>query len=642
MSLLAPAALALGLLAVPIILLYMLRLRRREELVSSTLLWQQLVRDQAANAPWQRLRRNLLLFLQLLILAALVAALARPVLKVAGLTAGRTIVLLDASASMQATDGGERPGLTRYDAARDEVAQLIAGLSGDNRLTLIHVGRVPTVLAADTNDRRLLLDTLSNASVENAAADWNAALALAGAAAQGAGNAEIVIVSDGGLQPDLPGVPADVRFIPVGTGGENLAVSSIAARPDVDGTAVLVGVSNHGQLRRDALASLYIDGTLYDSRRISVDPDAQTTLSWNVPARAGIVEAVLEPADGIDDLLPVDNRAQAVIGSEALRRVLLVSEGNLFLERLFSVLPGYELYRVSADELSEPASLEGEAFDLYVYDNVALPDPLPDGPILVFSPQPTDTETTTGAEWPGLSPTGDVFTETVAIRLADNPLLEAVDWRNVSIEQAMALDSGRLTPLVESEGGPLILTGEQDGQRAAVFTFDLRRSDLPLQVAFPILMANITTWLSPGQVIVGGENALPGSVITLIPDSRADTVIVERPDGSRWEQIVPDAARSVLFSDTQMTGLYNVSFREPDGRITPAGSFAVNLFLSDESRVLPGRSLQLGTATVESDQTGDSGRRELWPWFVAAAFVVLLVEWWLSYSTRRRVPALKV
>jgi hypothetical protein len=82
MSFLTPLFLLLGLLAVPVIILYMLRLRRREVLVSSTMLWQKLMRDREANAPWQRLRRNLLLFLQLLILAALVLALARPFLPV--------------------------------------------------------------------------------------------------------------------------------------------------------------------------------------------------------------------------------------------------------------------------------------------------------------------------------------------------------------------------------------------------------------------------------------------------------------------------------------------------------------------------------------------------------------------------------
>src|SRR5260370_34853185 len=103
MSFLAPAALALSALAIPIILLYMLRLRRRDIPVSSTMLWQQLLRDREANAPWQRLKRNLLMLLQLLILAALVIALARPFIAVPTVTSGRTVLLIDASASLNPT-----------------------------------------------------------------------------------------------------------------------------------------------------------------------------------------------------------------------------------------------------------------------------------------------------------------------------------------------------------------------------------------------------------------------------------------------------------------------------------------------------------------------------------------------------------
>jgi Ca-activated chloride channel homolog len=114
MSFLAPLAFVGALLAIPVILLYMLRLRRREVVVSSTFLWQQILRDREANTPWQRLKRNLLLFLQLLILAALVFGLARPFIVVPAVSAGQIAVLLDASASMNATDS---PDGTRFEEA---------------------------------------------------------------------------------------------------------------------------------------------------------------------------------------------------------------------------------------------------------------------------------------------------------------------------------------------------------------------------------------------------------------------------------------------------------------------------------------------------------------------------------------------
>src|ERR1041385_9408348 len=104
MQFLTPFGFFLALLAIPIGLLYMLKLRRKQVQVSSTFLWMQLLRDQQANAPWQKLKRNLLLILQLLILAALVIAFARPAVQVPAVATGSVIVLLDASASMHATD----------------------------------------------------------------------------------------------------------------------------------------------------------------------------------------------------------------------------------------------------------------------------------------------------------------------------------------------------------------------------------------------------------------------------------------------------------------------------------------------------------------------------------------------------------
>src|SRR5215510_551569 len=135
MSFLAPVALGLGVLAAPVILMYMLRLRRREVEVSSTLLWQQLLRDREANAPWQRLKRNLLLFLQLLILAGLVLALARPYMEVPTVTSGRIALLIDASASMNATD--VQPN--RFEAARQQALSLIDSLNDRDTLAVIRV-----------------------------------------------------------------------------------------------------------------------------------------------------------------------------------------------------------------------------------------------------------------------------------------------------------------------------------------------------------------------------------------------------------------------------------------------------------------------------------------------------------------------
>src|SRR5215210_8675084 len=91
----------LGLLFIPaVVAMYLLKLRRDEAVVPSTLLWTRLVADVEANAPWQKLRRTLLLLLQLLLVIILALLAARPFLERPAGLARDLVLVVDASASM--------------------------------------------------------------------------------------------------------------------------------------------------------------------------------------------------------------------------------------------------------------------------------------------------------------------------------------------------------------------------------------------------------------------------------------------------------------------------------------------------------------------------------------------------------------
>lgn len=621
MSFLTPLFLLLGLLAGPIILLYMLRLRRREVLVSSTLLWQKLLRDREANAPWQKLRRNLLLLLQLLILAALVFALARPFLPVPSVVSGAVVVLLDGSASMQATD--VEP--SRFDAARAAVAQLIGDLGGDGQMTIIQVGQTPTVLAPPTNDRTALRTALEQAAPETTVADWQAAFALAAGAAQGFRDARIVIVSDGGLPPDLPPLPVTPVYLPIGESGENLTISALATRETAVGAdagiELFAAVRNEGLLDQETLISLTLDGALYDSRRVTVPAQNTTNLTWELPPGTAEIEAHL--SDQTEDWLAVDDVAWAVHEGGVQNRTLLVTAGNLFLEQLFTVLPGIEAFKTTPD-----GDLEPETFDLVVYDGVPLPDPPPSTNLLVINPQP-------GSE---LFTVNGVISDTTATRLAESPLLQFVDWREVDIRQAQQVSASWAQPLIATAEGPLLAIGEQNGFRIGLITFDLRDSDLPLQIAFPILMANITGWLAPGRAVAAADLLQPGDPAAITPGAGTTAVLVDKPDGDRWLGEV--SGGELIFDETVRPGLYRVTLRDAGGD-RAAGSFAVNLFTDAESDIRPAAQIQIGQTTVETAVADAVGQRELWSWLVAVALLVLIVEWWVHHRGTRlpQLPA---
>jgi hypothetical protein len=193
MSFLAPVAFALAALIPVIVAMYLLKLRRTEQVVSSVYLWRRMVRDLEANAPWQRLRRNLLLILQTLFLAALILALARPFTWAEGASGQVTILILDTSASMAATDVAP----SRLDAAKAQARQLVDGLPDDARVTVIAAGDGAQVLVASSQDRRQIHLAMDNVKAVAGGSDLTAALELASAIVARQPETEIVLLSDG-------------------------------------------------------------------------------------------------------------------------------------------------------------------------------------------------------------------------------------------------------------------------------------------------------------------------------------------------------------------------------------------------------------------------------------------------------------
>ncbi|MGQ0603493.1 MAG: vWA domain-containing protein, partial [Anaerolineales bacterium] len=505
MSFLTPLFLALAALAAPILILYMLKLRRREVEVSSVMLWQMLLRDREANSPWQRLRRNLLLLLQLLLLALLVIALARPFLSVPTVARGTLIVLLDASASMNATD--VQPN--RFDFAKVAIRELIDGLANDSRMSLIVVGRQPVVLASGTGDKDTLRVALSSANVTHGPADWEAAFALAGGAARAGllSETRIVIFSDGGLPGDLPPLPGDVRYVPIGASADNLGIEALSLRPTGKGPQLFARVANYGDADRIAIVSISIGGELFSAQQLNVPAGGSADLSLaDLPDAPAIYTArlsMLGTGEGAAfDAFALDDTAWAVYQPPTSGRVLVLSPGNIFLEQILTALPGLQPFRASPS-----APLPTDPFDLYVYDSVTETIKLPATEVLIVNPL-SDT---------ALFAVSETFTNTKLVRVAQNdPLTQYLDWGGVNILQARKVtvpDWARV--LVEAEGGPLVLVGETGGRRVAIITFRLQDSDLPLQLAFPVLMSNLINYLAPAQTFSAPDGLRPGETLLI-------------------------------------------------------------------------------------------------------------------------------
>jgi hypothetical protein len=602
---LAPTAIAFLALAVPIVLLWMLKLQRRRETVSSTLLWHRLLRDREANRPWQRLRKSLLLFLQLLVLLTLVLALARPFQPVPAVTAGSIVVLLDSSASMNATD--VRPN--RFAVAQEMTAEMIRTLDATSQMTIIAMGNQPRVLASATADKATLQAAIADARPEQGTADWSAALALAAGAIRQVPDSQIVVISDGAgfdLVADVVALPAKIRYLPVGQPGPtpNIAISALAVRDSPVGPELFLNLIQSPATEPGTVAlALYLDGALYDSRRVTIPAGGHLPLTWsNLPTQTTVIEARVRT----EDALALDNFACAVRQATGERQVLIVTPGNLFLERAVANLPATIAMRASPDALP-PA----DQYDLTVYDGT-LPEMPAATPLLIINP-PTSTL---------LLPVTGSFSDTVFTVAASDPLLNHVDLAQVHVARASSVIVSHwpdVRELVRAGGGPLLLVGEPDGRRVAVITFDLHESDLPLQIAFPILMANLVEWLSPRMPFDAQEVLRPGDSVELFPGDATEALVV-RPDGTIDAHSL--AAYSSLLVRPEQLGVHQVLL---DGSLV--GQFAVNLFDPAESDLSRRESIAVGPAEIVPQPDQEVGQRELWPWLAAAALLLLLIEW---------------
>ncbi|RLD00618.1 MAG: hypothetical protein DRI77_00120 [Chloroflexi bacterium] len=605
MSFLTPLALIFAGLSIPILIMYMLKLRRRDVLVSSTLLWRRLLRDREANAPWQRLRRNLLLLLQLLILALLTLALARPFVPAPTVVSGSVVILLDSSASMQASDVAP----TRFDAAREAAQEIVAGLGVGDVATIIAVGPQPRLLASPTGDRAILRRALDNAAPTAGPADWEAAFALSAGGLVGAEDVRAIIISDGALPETLPPLPGEIRFVGVGGGSDNLAITALATREGAEGPQAFLRLVNYGESDAEPLIEFSADGVLFDVRRlpISAHNSAALTLT-DLPYDMRVLQAQLST----EDALPLDDIAWATHTPPASGRVLLVSEGNLFLERALTALPGVELVRLSPDQL-----VPDEDYALYVFDT-ALTGTLPSANLWLIGP--------------AVSSGGSFTATTVAHVAADDPLLRYVDLSDVHILQAHAVEpppGARV--LVEAEGGPLLFVAERSEGRLAVLTFDLRDSDLPLQIAFPILTANLVDWLLPrgGLATIAGEGwegIRPGDPVPIPSDPEATEIRVTAPDSTR--HVLPVGEKVPVFAATDQLGLYLIEQRDRSDTVLQSAVLTVNLFDEAESDIAPRASVRVGQTEITAAAREEEGHREFWPWLAGAALVVLVVEWW--------------
>ena len=612
----------LALLLVPLVAFYFLKLKRPRQSVSSLVLWRQVIADQRVNSPFQKFKRNLLLLLQILLLALLVLAAMQPLWKSGASRAERLPVLIDVSASMAALD--KAGGVSRLDAAKAQVRDIIAKLPSDQQLCLIAFSKTARRLTGFTNNKAELREALATVGVEDVAGDLEEALRTAQALARGAAFDKVLLYSDGNF-PAQTNFELSFRidFQRVPPAGPNFGITACNARRGVTGQwDVFVQLAGSpGAESNSGTVELVQDGAVIASESVTLVSGSAPRLVFKVGGeKPALLEARFTPR-GFDSLAS-DNRAWLAL--PAVRALSVY------------VPPALASYRHALESI--------DGLTLFPRDDA----PLPASYDLVFANAEADLALPARVQ----CSVGFVPPDLQKLVAVESGNANVIDWRrespllqHVTLTDVVLMDDPHNAAdvtestfanlgyeiLAHGPRGPLMLA-RLDGEYLRVhLLFHTDRSTLPYRVAFPIFISNLVG-AALRQAHLGEVEAAATGVLPPLPLDPNRSYRIEGPAGFSREA-ASDERGQLTGVPAAKAGEYTVS--GGSGVVARVGASVLS---TSESSLAGVEQIEFNDRLkVSAASAPVSTDRALWWPLACAGFAVLLIEWW--FFNRRQMSA---
>jgi hypothetical protein len=651
-----------ALVSVPLLLLlYFLKLKRREHVVSSTLLWKRAVQDLQVNAPFQRIRNNILLLLQLLMLLAILIALAGPILSLISGPGRRYVLLIDRSASMNSTD--VKP--SRLGAAKEQAKIFVESLRSKAFFSLSDDSDKAMVIAFDnhskvmcnfTSDKRQLNMAIDAITPSDGQSSLTEAIVAARAFAQSPGTeadfisaedpAQLVLLSDGQIR-DLEQIVVgadELIFHCIGESQENVGITVMQARRSYekpDEVNVFATLANYGDKETNCDVQLSINDDIRAVKSVTIPQLKKGTGSD--AARSGKVAVnfslshagggILElrkvksssPEGDHPDFLPCDDVAWAILSPPKKLSVMLVTTGNMVLESALESCPVAQLEVHSPSEFDamnhSVLSIE-QPYDVIVLDNY-LPTQLPKCRYIVLGRPPDGID---------VSVTKLLENQIIVDWRQKHPILEYVNLTNLFAAKCYQIVLPRDAEiLAEFNETPALAIVRRNGSVFLLVNFDILQSNWPFEPSFVLFCYNATNFLG---VQVGRKQDANLEVGQPIIVDSLEPEIPAQIDGPHFSgmDIKSNSSGSIRFAGTNRAGVYNLDVPTQSNRV-----FAVNLFDKLESNIEPLREIKFASHQVETQQHDvKRANLPLWPFLVGLALFLACLEW-LIYNLKMRI-----
>jgi hypothetical protein len=604
----------LTLTAIPIlIIIHTLKPKPRQVDVTNLFLWNEILKEKSHNLSFARLKRNLPLLLQILIVFLAALALAKPTWTYLTTKKGNMILVIDTSASMQTRSGSG----TRFDLARQKALQLIEQRDQDQKILIVEAGNKSVVKTGFIDNSSQAQDLVNKLQPSDAAANLEPAIYLALSFVDPAKEDLLYLITDGAGQDFSALVKNQPKIRPlIVSGGEhNVGITKFEFRQLADRSdhfEFMLEIKNFDLIPVESSIRLSIDRIVLFESAITFEAQEKTMLI--IPYSGlinGIARAVLE----IDDDFKVDNQAYLSLNAAKEIWVLLVSKGNHFLEKLLAAYPNF---RVNSVKEIIPSSWPEQTarHDIVIVDRMDFPQTDRGNFFLIDAYSPSIP----------VFKTGQVSLPEILAWDRKSPLMANVNPSGLILEEGAKLQADRrLQPVIESAQTGLMYALEENGLRVVLIGFDITRSDLPFKVAFPVMMSNIFNWLNPHKLEFSILQTHAGEAFDIHLNPQTDALYTRAPY-EKWEKhrVKMNPFR---YNNTGRVGIYTIAENGKERY------FTVNLTDESESDInsksiehLPDQS----EAPLVSEEI--SAQRPLWMLFILASCALLMIEWysWLK------------
>ena len=573
----------------PVIMLYILKRKYKEEVISSSLLWKEVYKNTRANTPWEKFKKNIMLLLQIIIILSVILALMSPFISIGGKSYKNVIIVIDNTASMNTIYDDSNSRLEQGKALAKEY--LNSTKDSTNTYIISYDGASNLLLNGDFNKSNAA-SIIDKISASYSSGDISDVVSFVKAIGDGIGEEyEVLIFTD--KQAAISDING--RIVYLGNSGLNGSVDNVSHKFVDDKVKVIANVTNNGNSLYEGDFSLYNGEELAAVQGVTLQVGESKTLSFELDS---LNSDYLKSELSRKDILMEDNTYYHVVNENKVKKILLVTDENVFLEKAFGIIENTEVYKTNdVNNITE-----NDEYDLYVFDN-KMPEVMPKkGSILFINPNSNEFFNVLEGEEIG---------EATAVKGSVSSYLEDTQF---TLSEYNIIETPYYgTNILTIDDNSIGFKGEINDRKIAALSFDLHSTDFALKKEFPILVYELGEELiSTGMV--SSNNFRAGEKIVVKSSDFENEINVTYPNGD-----IKDLKSGEEVKGELALGIYKINQNDNNE------SFSVNFPTSSESDTSV-ETIGENDNIVHGKSNLKSGFN-LTPIFILLAMLVVAFEW---------------